>query len=546
MKKKIEAFVFIAAFAIAATFAFSTRAAAGAADCKDIHTDKGKVSGVLDEKGGVCGYKGIPYAAPPVGELRFALPREHAPWTDTLEAVKFGNECIQNPMSLTPSKKVVGNEDCLYLNVWSKADAAEKPKPVMVFIHGGGFIYGSADWTIYDGVNLAANGDVVIVTINYRLGAFGFLAHPALRDPAGFEGNYGMHDQIASLRWVKKNIAAFGGDPNNVTIFGESAGGISVGILLVTPAARGLFQKAIVESGPINLFIGEKAKTEADGEKIASMLGCGEGDAAAVAACLRKVSPETIMEKAPPGIKFLAEGSGNYMFSPVIDGFLIPDNPAALLAKGDFAKDVPIIIGSNTDEASFFTSSKDIKTPEDYKNNLTVDARHISDAFGIQIDPEGTVAMYPAGSYASPKQAYNAIVRDLAFTCPSRAVARTVAGYEPNNIYLYIFGKAPDERGILANWGAFHGSELAFVFRNFDFMGIKFASKNNSILSKKIMAYWSAFAHNGKPEVAGLPAWNAFDPKKGNYLYLDMDIKEGLNYQGRECDFLEKFLFGGK
>lgn len=537
----------VSALALAAAFAFASAAAAGTADCRDIATDKGKVTGVLDAKSGVCSYKGIPFAAPPVGELRFARPREHAPWTETLQATKFGNECIQNPLSLTPSKNIVGNEDCLYMNIWHPADGADGPKPVMVFIHGGGFIYGSGQWPIYDGTNLAGRGGVMVVNFNYRLGPFGFLALPAFKDSEGYMGNFGLFDQIAVLNWVKKNISNFGGDPDNVTIFGESAGGISVDLLLVSPLARGLFHKAIIESGPVNLLIGQGEKFMKYEEKMVGILGCSDADSAKVASCLRALNPKTIMEKITPGIGFLsgAEGQGSFSFDPYVDGKLIPDDPYLLFKEGKYDKSIPVIIGSNTDEASFFTASRDLNTIEDYKRNLENDCKSISESFGINVDAQEVTAHFPVEKYENPRKAYNAIIRELAFTCPSRALARTLSEAGAN-VYLYVFGKSPDERGLLSDWGAFHGSELAFVHHNFEFMGIKFFSKDNSTLSKKMLAYWAAFAKTGKPEVGGLPAWNPYDPKKENYLYLDLNIEERYKYQSAECDYIEPIIFGGK
>ncbi|HOY63311.1 MAG: Para-nitrobenzyl esterase [bacterium ADurb.Bin236] len=540
MKTSFKRIVSTAA-SVATALLFGAYSGAFAQDCSNIKTENGLVSGKLDS--GVCSFKGIPYAAPPVGDLRFALPVKAEPWEGTLEALNYGNDCVQHPLSLFPSDKISGSEDCLYLNVWSQAKASDsKLKPVMFFIHGGGFLNGSGAWPIYDGTTLSSRGDVVVVTINYRLGNFGFFAHPSFRRDDGGVGNYGLYDMVAALEWTRDNIKAFGGDPDNVTIFGESAGGISVGLIMISPKAHGLFHKAIIESGPVHYFSSPAKKMEETGLEAAAKLGCP--DAASAPQCLRSISAEALMLGAPGTLSLLSsyETSGKYVYAPVIDGVFIPDTPAEMFKRGDFASNIPVIIGSNTDEGSFFTASKKLDTVEQYNETVVSDSKALADIFDIKVDFDGILNIFPASEYPTPKLAYSGMLRDVAFTCPARALSKQMIKKQPK-VYLYLFGKAPDEVGPLKDWGAFHGSELAFVFHNFEFMGIKFKSKDNTATSKRILAYWSRFAHTGDPNLQGLPQWELFDPAQLNYMYLDVESEMRSGYRKPVCDYLDQVLF---
>ena len=544
------------AFAILLAVMAPACAAAAALDCAEVPTDRGKVTGTVKEKAGVCEFKGIPFAAPPVGDLRFAMPRPHAPWSHTLQATEPGSMCVQYPlMSLvTGGTDTIGDEDCLYLNVWQPFSSADAPRPVMVFIHGGGFISGSAsgDMIDYNGAALSSFGDVVVVTINYRLGAMGFFSHPALEGDVG-RGNYGLYDQIAALKWVQDNIANFGGDPSNVTIFGESAGGMSVGLLVMAPPAAGLFHKAINESGPMT-FVGRTYDiADKDGETIAGLLGCG--DAPDVLACLRAVDAKTFHETANPTIhlgkkgdvpgKVDGEEKPNFGFSPTLGGELIPESPLAMLSAGKWNKNVTsVIIGSNSDEMAYFTLAAKVDTPEDFKKTVEENAVAMGEQFGIQGDPAGIFPLYPLDKYENPRKAYVDLMGDMAFTCPSLSVAKllTAGGM---NTYLYHFGKAPDEKGIAKNWGAFHGAELAFIFHQLKFMAFQFKSKKNESVSKDMMGLWSSFAHTGVPVADGVPAWPVFEPAQGPYLFIDFESEARTNFKPDQCGFFESLMQSG-
>lgn len=514
-------------------------AVGGVNDCRDIPTDKGAVMGRFNEKSNICSYKGIPYAAPPVGDLRFAPPRPAQPWTETLKAGKFGNECVQFPMGLAPASEPVGSEDCLYLNVWQPAGADKLP--VMVWIHGGGFVLGSGSQDLYDGTNLAVMGDVIVVTINYRLGPFGFLAHPSLADANGKTGNFGLMDMVAALQWVHDNIAGFGGDPGNVTVFGQSAGGMAVSLLTVSPKTRGLFQKAIIQSGSATVLKKTHDQENANGEKAAQRLGCA--DPAAAAQCLRAVDAVAMMKTLKPAIGLMsdAELTEGFPFHPVIDGDLLPDNPVKLLQSGNYDKSLKIMIGTTKDEASLFLMQKKVVTEDDFKKTFASDMRMVKASFGINVDSDKVLDYYPISNYASPRDAYNDLFSDLAFTCPTRLHASLLAD-NGGEVYLYHFLRAPSTTGLFKDLGAFHSAELFFIFNNWKFMGMNVGSAENRPLGAHMAALWASFARTGRPEAGGVPAWPAFKSAAPQYLHLDLapEIKTGL--KTRECEFQSQAL----
>ena len=309
--------------------------------------DTGTLEGEVDSTTGISVFRGIPYAAPPVGALRWKPPRAAARWSGVRPARQLGHNCMQGqPYSDIDPYAAGVSEDCLYLNVWtSSLGSAAPPKPVLVWIHGGGFFAGFGGEERHDGAHLAQKG-AVVVTLNYRLGPFGFLAHPALaaESPHHASGNYGSLDQIAALQWVRRNIARFGGDPNRVTIFGESAGGMSVGALIASPLAKGLFARAILESGTgIGVGVSRRADLERTSQQLADSLGASGSDAAA-AKRLRAVSPETVLAVAgrlgQPGAP---------RFWPVVDGWVFPQPVDSAIQSGK-ANLVPVIAGSNRDE----------------------------------------------------------------------------------------------------------------------------------------------------------------------------------------------------
>ena len=449
-------------------------------------TDKGRVIGL--HSGKVAEFRGIPYAAAPVGALRFQAPQPRAAWSQPLDATSFGSPCPQTARLGSPSL----NEDCLYLNVY--APLYRDRRPVLVFIHGGSFNAGSGGVTAggpdYRGTDITEQSDAVVVTVNYRLSILGFLASPALdaENPAGVSSNYGLQDQQEALRWVQRNIAQFGGDPGNVTIFGESAGGISVLYHLVSPGSAGLFQRAIIESGNDGASFPLKPVEVAEGPIVAA-LGCDpKAAAAALAACLRALPVERIV-------------NSGLNVGPPIDGVTVPDNPRTLLASGRFNR-VPVIAGTNRNEGTYFiavAANAAGRTPTAVDYDAVIRTN-----FGAAAAP-GIEAAYPLSAYPSPAQALAAIQTDSFFACPTDAVRRalmpyvTVLGYEfsqPNPVQNFPLPPAPANLTL----GDSHTTELAYVFGH-DRNGARLPTRADRVLSNHMIDYWTNFASSGDPNL---------------------------------------------
>lgn len=477
-------------------------------------TTGGCVRGVA--RAGVTAYLGIPYAAPPIGALRWKLPQPVITWPGVREANAFGRAC---PQLDSPLAKLAWNEDCLSLNVWTTSRSGKRP--VMVWIHGGGLAQGGSAVPLYDGQHLAAAGDVVVVSINYRLGALGFLAHPALvaEDTAHHAaGNYGLHDQIAALRWVAHDIAAFGGDPTNVTIFGESAGAVSVCALMASPLARGLFAKAAIQSGScveygkklraLGTAAGRAERAEDQGTRFAQALGCTGADALA---CMRGKRVEDILQTLPAALGFLGKGEH---FGLTVDRWAVPDALAAMLGRGELAN-VPVLIGTTADEATLFTAKLRLARPIGYR---AIVKRLFGDA------ADRVLAKYPATP--TPKQAFDTLVTDVVFTCPTRRAARALAKRAP--VYRYLFSQVT--AGARAKGlGATHGSEIAFVFGT-----VGDPTAEERALSRAMVGYWSRFAHAGQPD----PGWPRYEPGTDPYLQLG-PIAARAGLRTTECDLLD-------
>lgn len=505
-----------------------------------VATDAGKVRGVvLGAAKDVVAYKGIPYAKPPVGDLRWREPQPPEKWSGVRDCFAFGSVCPQRVdpfMNSIPQMKLNApmNEDCLYLNVWGPAKAAGAKLPVLVWIHGGGYTVGAASQPLYDGEALARRG-AVVVSMNYRLGPFGFFAHPALSKESEHHvsGNYGVLDQVEALRWVKRNVAAFGGDPDRATIFGESAGGGSVVCLMVSPLARGLFHSAIIESGVTNLArLHEGSSNQPSAERAGAELAekCG-APGGADAAALRKLTVNTLLKTFPSlevdmikEISFRPLGGGHV--APIVDGYVILDEPSAVFAAGKESP-VPLIIGHTRDEMSLFLSSTPLpKTPADYQRRL--DERF--GATGAEIN-----ALYPAKDVKEIRNECFRLSTDIAWGAPTRTLARLHAhnGYPT---YRYVFSRGTKQFP-LATLGAHHGCELAYVF------GVGPTAKPDADDKKVIdlvQGYWINFAATGDPNGNALPKWPKFTAGSDTLVEIENGVDVREHYREKEFNALDK------
>jgi len=447
----------------------------------------GALRGVV--AGGVATFKDIPFAAPPVGRLRWRAPQPPAPWRGVRDATAYGPECLQMASLGRVRPGVQQSEDCLTLNVFTPAHRPAGARlPVMVWIYGGAFILGSADF--YDGTRFAQDG-VVLVTFNYRLGRLGFFADPALAktNPEGALSDYGFADQIAALKWVKRNIAAFGGDPNAVTIFGESAGAISVNYLMVSPAARGLFIRAASESGFGRTEGHPLAEAEATGASFMQGLGVSGEDAAAAKA-MRALPASAVM--AP------VKGLGDAGTGPIVDGVIVKESPGEGFARGDEAR-VPYLAGGNSYEASLFP-------------DVASHPEAVLDRLGAAKD--AAVALYGGGD---PARAVAALTTLRTVIEPDRYLARQNAR-RGIPTYLYYFSYLPAAQRATA-MGVRHGGEIGYVFDTLpktDFSYGAFhmpaATPADEAIAKAMHAYIVAFGKTGRPDAAGGPRWPRAEP----------------------------------
>jgi para-nitrobenzyl esterase len=457
---------------------------------------RGKAAGAMDE------FLGIPYAAPPVGSLRWRPPQRAARWTGIREATAFAPHCPQPPSAFGVAST---SENCLYLNVFTPAGTWNDGRglPVMVWIHGGSFLVGESNDYIPAG--LVRHG-VIVVTINYRLGALGFLAQLALAShPGGPSGNYGLMDQQAALRWVQANIGHFGGDPRNVTLSGESAGGLSVLAQLVSPGARGLFSRAIAESGTYDLTQVPLAAAEAAGKAFAAKAGC----ASQTAACLRSLPVSAIVDN---------EDFAGYQ--PDIDGSVLTQSIGPALASGQFAR-VPVINGTNRDEWRLFIAQAQLDgappvTAANYQAK-------IESTLGVSAaDAAVIAAQYPLSAYPSAPVALGAVGTDAIFACPALTVDTSLSKYVPTYAYEFNDQNAPERYlpPVGFPYGAAHESEVQYLFslRNTPLPGV--LTPRQRQLAAAMKQYWTNLAKTGSPSSPAEPQWPRFDTASQRILSL--------------------------
>lgn len=493
-----------------------------------VQTTSGPVSGTESLDDTVEVFKGIPFAAPPTGDLRWRPPQPPKPWTDVRACDKFGG------MALQKNDRPGQSEDCLYLNVWTQRKKRnDEKRPVMVWIHGGGFTQGSGHQPGYDGTALAKR-DVVLVTINYRLGAFGFMAHPALSAESALSsestlssesahsasGNYAMLDQIAALKWVKNNIANFGGDPDNVTIFGESAGGTSVYLMTATPLSKGLFHQAILESPWLDPAIFRNLKTENENgppaefdgeEQVRRLYGKSENvDDAELLKKLRALPAADVLQKI------------KQRWPVATDGWVFPKAPHQIYADGEQHK-IPTIVGTNRDEGTMFAPRKAFGgTLETYKEAMV-------ERFGEH--GEMVADFYAPKSKGKLWSVAVQQISDVWFIQPSREFAQAMHKQQ-TPVWMYHFTKP------VWGWmGAAHAAEIKYVFGTLDR-----PKPDDAELSNAFMDYWVQFAKTGNPNVDGRPKWQPYTTVKDEHLVMDKSLKMKSGLRKAACDMFDKIL----
>lgn len=481
-----------------------------------VTTNSGKVRGY--KEGNVSVFKAVPFAAPPVGNLRWKAPQPVPSWDGIKECTAFS----ASPMQPTPvpfamwTEEFIAppaplSEDCLYLNIWTKAKTAKEKLPVFVWIYGGGFSSGSAACAIYDGMEYAKQG-VVFVSINYRVGVFGFMAHPSLTKESGVNasGNYGLMDQFAALQWVKKNIAAFGGDPDNVTIAGQSAGSMSVNALVASPLGKGLFQKAIAQSGGLlgSRFVASLQESEKAGEQFQSI--AGENDLNA----LRALSADSIQK--------LSQKRGAPRFGPALDGYVLPSDIMAAFRAGQFNQ-VPMMTGWVTGDGALFGNAK--VSSEKFENDIKKQFNEKADAL-LKILPHATEAEATASTGKMNLLNFAAWPSHL------------LSVYDSKPVYLYEYGHVPPDKKDFPNYGAFHTSEVPFALHTIHTWKRNWRPVDLQ-MEKIVSSYWINFIRNGNPNGQGLSQWPVYSRTSGAIQTLTDPVQSATGQWKALFDFMD-------
>ena len=498
-----------------------------------VHTELGELEGeAVGDQDGVYVFRGVPYAEPPVDDLRWREPVKKASWEGTRSAATFGPACWQ-PLVAETSIYTRGdlnrNEDCLYLNVWTGAEATSSSRPVMVWFHGGGHTGGWSSAKVFDGTTFAKTG-VVLVTVNYRLGPFGFLSHPGLTVESAHHasGNYGLLDKISALEWVRDNISAFGGNPDNVTIFGQSAGSWSVCYLMASPLSKGLFHKAIGQSG--GCFAGERpslSDAEEAGVSAAMKLGMDGSDEQVVRE-LRSLDAEVVVDS---GL-----GSG-----AIVDGWFMPKAARSIFDSGQH-NDVPVMVGAMANEGATLYAETPLRQFEELVSLLY-------DQYGDYADE--LLNLYEAEIRRSTKNAVQELQADQRFVWEMRQWARLVAS-SGSDAYLYFFSHGPpvfriyvpgqpelDLPSGATGYGAYHSGDLAYVFGNTHRVGYDWSEWDHD-LSKRMVAYWVNFAHTGNPNGDGLAEWPRYEEESEPWLEFGADIQYVNGIRKEKLDLFDR------
>jgi para-nitrobenzyl esterase len=480
-------------------------------------TQSGAVQGVA--AGSLYVFRSIPYAAPPVGNLRWKEPQAVASWKGVRDASTFGNVCTQ----FNFGGQLVGNEDCLTLHVYVPQNPPGQKMPVMVFLHGGGNSQGDPQSTTLDMSLLALQG-VVVVTVQYRLGMLGFFANAQLTsEGGGSSGHYALADQVAALKWVQSNIAEFGGDPKKVMLFGASAGGWDVETLLAAPSAQGLFWVAAIESGPVPAErLPSLSNLEAADLSFVAAAGCS--GAPDVLACMRAVPADSIVNLQTP-----------YRFYSAVGSPFLPTDP--FLALQQNGSPVPFLIGTNREEWTLFD-----------RGNLGIDTTAYGtlvhqefDALGVGVANQ-VLTLYPAAAFSTPGYALVGVDTDWNMTCETRNIARAASGPHRKPVWRYLYTHVLENDAALQTLRAFHGQELFVLFGNFSSLSSTYAPTPAEVaLTSTMMGYWTRFAATGDPNGAGAVAWPEYDALTDSMLQID-DTQVAINgYNNTQCDYFSMF-----
>lgn len=487
-----------------------------------VKTQNGMVEGYATSDKNIRIFKGIPFAAPPVGDLRWKAPQAVQNWSGVKKCVAFSASPIQDlpkPFYCWSEEFIAKpeplSEDCLYLNIWTSTQKNDKKRPVFVWIYGGGLSSGSANCDIYDGEEMAKQG-VVFVSINYRVGVLGFMAHPELSKESSHQasGNYGFMDQIAALQWVQKNIEAFGGDSNNVTIAGQSAGAFSVNALIASPLARGLFHKAILQSGGI--LSGRLQQNLAQSEK--------QG-----LAVMKKLNAQSLsdLRKIPAlDLQKMSVGPEIGRFGVTIDNYVLPDNLAGYFQKG-LQNQVPILAGWVTGDGGLLGPTRG--GIEDFKKEAQAKYGQKAEEF---------LSIFPANSEEELKKSKNTLGL-VGFAC---LPAHLLSKFNSKDSYVYQFDHTPTDKPGFPNYGVFHTSEVPYTLHTLHLWNRPWQKKDKEV-EQMMSAYWINFAKTGNPNGKGLPQWSKYNPKLANILEVGekTEVKEGL--LKKELDFMTNDIF---
>lgn len=493
-----------------------------------VSTTEGLVQGYVDSNRSFV-FKGIPYAAPPVGPLRWKKPQPPTKRPQLFLATAFGNKC---PQINYGGKGFIGDEDCLSLNIWTPRIQESSLFPVLVYLHGGANQDGSsADRSLgqdsYDGTFLSSKGPAVVVTINYRLGLLGFAAHRALSDEFGVSGNYGILDQLAALKWIQKNISAFGGDPKKITVFGQSAGAVDTLILLTSPSAKGLFSRAILHSTEKGMLPRLK-DMESIGETMIRRLGVNpHGDPKKVATRIRSKSTADVIKAVGANV-YPATGEALWA-GPNIDGKTIPDYPFKTLKSGKH-NHMPIIFSTTSEEfntALYVMTSSQVSSKAEFE-------KVVEDSFGVVAKPY-ILQMYPVEDYASPRATAVAMFTDWMHNYGARELAQAAVGNQSEPVWRFVFDYKYAS-GPLAQAGAGHWVDTTMIFQAFRFEGYN-PTRLDMERSNQMIKMWTRFAESGNPNPQGQALWTRYNPQTDPYLLFGRTISKGLAHRKNQVDF---------